>query len=135
MPNVDCIVFYERKGVEVKSLPVEDNKVKITDSWQPSFSLSDFIPEIVNKSRWEFWRRSTGRQFLVLREGVNKAIEPTGIKFDEHWGEDEAKKAIAKFITQALETQKPFSNWQVIGIMASIGVLAVLQIILLMRFY
>lgn len=122
MAKVNCVIIWDRKALEIKACSIsEDNHVNVTDSWQPTFALSDFIPETVTRKRFQLWKRNKGRQFLILKEGIENAIDPKSGKFDDHWTPKEAKKLIAKAVAKSAVTQKPFTNWQLIPILLLLG--------------
>lgn len=135
MQKVSCVVLWKTKSLQVKSYPVEDGRVKISKSWNPTFGFEDFITEKKDKSRFAIWKSDRGRDMLLLKEDLPHALKPTSTLFDENWTPKEAKEHVAKEVSKAHETQKPFSNWQLIFVLIPqmvtlIGVLYVVSRIL-----
>ena len=114
MPKVSCFVIWKHKAVQVKDYSIKDGRVQVSDSWQPNFGLDDFIPEKKDKSRFAFWKSDMGRNMLILKEDYPHALKPTSTLFDENWTKEEAKSHVAKEVSKAHETQKPFSNLQIV---------------------
>lgn len=135
MPNVSAIYVREDKGITIRNFPVKDGKVHVSETFKPKFKITDFYPEVApEKGRFgflKFWKKSgfTGRHFLFLREGLNQAIPMKGLEFSKYWSKKESKKVIAKYVAESLESQKPFTNWQVIGLIIPLCILAVFSII------
>lgn len=117
MPSVNCFVIWKHKAVQVKDYPIEDGRVKVSKEWQPSFGLDDFIPEKKDRKFYQFWKSDMGRNMLILKEDYPKALKPTSTLFDENWTKKEAKSHVAKEVSKAHETQKPFSNWQLMFVL------------------
>jgi len=120
MPQVNCVIIWQRKAIEFKRCGTTKSRVNINDDWNPKFTLNDFIPEVVSKRFWQFWKRGSHRNFLILREGVDNALLPTEDGFSKYWTLEEAKKFVSKLVAKSAVTQKPFTNWQVIAIMGAI---------------
>lgn len=121
MPHVNCIVIWERKAIEVRRYKCKDNKVEVSDSWKPSFTLDNFLPEIVHKRFFQFWKRGHFGKVLILREGQPEALNPVGLKFSNYWTQEEAKKQVDKMIAQSLEEAPAIKTWQFIVLMLMTG--------------
>lgn len=120
MPQVNCVIIWERKAIEFTRCKTLSDTVLVSKSWQPQFTLNDFIPEIIKKRFWQFWKRGSHRNFLILREGVPKAILPPDDVFNKYWTKDEVRKFTEKLVAKSAVEQKPFTNWQVLALVGAI---------------
>ena len=120
LPKVNSIILWKNRTVEFRTVSIKDGKAHVNDDWTPTFGLKNFIPERVVKHWYEFWKRKSGKSFLLLKEDLEYALDPETTEFDEHWTKEEAKKHVAKQVSKARDESKPFTWWQIIFLLVPI---------------